>query len=1843
MAMCPQCNQPVAENIASCPACGKLMPATPTGTLDISQYFEEESKTQPTPAPDTLPPQSTPSPKEQHSPAADATKGTLGMPDIEGLPTGPAAAEKTQVDVDATLDSIEIPADRDGTVVFPNPHTATPAPGTVQYGAKDLNEAKSGSLRSGTAGRLKRLWQGAAGSSANPMHTLKGYDALATDSVFAKVARRVLVTDTAIEIAASVGTSSASQPDRKARVEECIAIACRGAENETADYDLTGFLGQGGMGVVLKARQRAIGRDVAIKMIQPSSGQSISSTNAQKKKFFYEAQITGKLDHPNIVPIYELGVCNEILFYSMKMIIGTEWKDVIQENSRDENLDILMKVADAMAFAHQRRIIHRDLKPENVMLGPFGEVLVTDWGCAIDLSRNESFTGAGSPPWMAPEMADHNLQLIGPRSDIYLLGAILYQVIAGYPPHPGQTVFECIEAAQKNIILPLQLEDPLLDIAHRAMEKHPDGRYQTVEAMQEAIRQYRRHAESITLTERSEALLVQAVASKDYERFSRTIFGFQDAIELWPDNKAAQTGIAKARLAYGQCAFDKADYDLCLSTLDPNLPLEAELYHKAAKAKKIAEEREGRFKTLRKAFAAVVLLGLGVSSVLAIIAWSQKSLAEKNLATAETAKAAETEAKVLAVKREGEARQAQEGEAEQRKQAEKSAKDALLAKEAAEEAQRVAEEERRMAVMAKEAEEVAKQAAIDSEKLALAAQAEAEVAQKVAEKRTAEVELVNYQSKVSLYDRQVKQSDVRNANAALQDLLNAASYEALTQQGRLPKFENWALNRVRLLSNSELRSQQTLGDVTAVAFAENANRGCVATLVPSDPGVPPTGSLHIVELIQKQLQVTLSLPTAAPVASVSLSPDGDELVYSLVTGVNDSTIFRQSLKENAPPATVVRSDNASSLAPAATMQAFVMTEQRVVGGINGGLWVWSRDNHNWQDSPPKQISSVRGRMRSLQMLSDDQALVLAELGGRLFVHRVNLNEGTAERIQVNAVPESDFDKQEISAVAFSNGKLVIGTELGKLYSVDMPSAANEVGPEFREILPQQHRSKIASIRAHEDGTLLTTAAEPVVHVWSTSQQQLSGWQYNTVLAGTPENVGGVAFMNSSGLILGVGEEGNAIVWDVTRQKQRQRLEQLTAQGQAMEYDAPVIQVVTSEDNRRAVSIRANGKIETWDMVSGRTIDQSMAPNLPASSANFIGHSPGAVFVDMAIDARSDRLVTSARLPTDELAAEGSLTDARATEADLEPNWEFCKWDTKTGKMLDRWTRPAAIEQEVALAEGGELILYSNNVQTLVQEAKRDGATRFFTDKLGSSFAVPHPQSTNLLMTVKTSGATRVLDTQRAAGGWNLPGFRINYQLPENSSLLSDDDVPLTGAWNPSGDRFYLVWASGRITEFSWENEQLAMKRDLRAEQLSALEIAFRTGGFVTTTTKPSNVRLTSRWQLDLKVRSLGDSNLLYMAVRFPGIEGRTRLVRLTLPQGDAAPTAVKDEQLFKGRLLLSDDAEPVLQSEPIASLPAVLSSHLVASRRVGDSNYFALTNGTVLRVSQQGLMTFGAPPTISASGNAAADRIVTLHEGGSMWLAEARAERWDWTPLAAVPATAKNVSMSPDGAQLLVTCTAADGQSQLLRMDALTGKITETISQIQCGAWHENSQLALVTRDGQVMLKAADDQQVVGQLERGTVAHSIHHFIEPWSDANLPAEHWLVVHSQTTHSAEGSELEYFNLTPQPVGGAIIRHRTTLASGLTVLACSPTDGIFVTGGGGTVSIHFASPSLEQYGQSPLFSLEGHAGAEIECLTFSADGRTLISTDSNNRLFGWMSSDSLEGITTGLAERVVDSVQ
>lgn len=149
---------------------------------------------------------------------------------------------------------------------------------------------------------------------------------------------------------------------------------------ENPDYVRKKLLGEGGMGAVYAARQKSIDRNVAIKVLNSRAARDPSSRDA----FVAEAMITGELDHPNIVPIYDLGLEDQDTpFYVMKQVQGVEWSERMRENSVCENLNILIDVADAISLAHARGILHRDLKAANVMLGEFGEVLVMDWGLAV--------------------------------------------------------------------------------------------------------------------------------------------------------------------------------------------------------------------------------------------------------------------------------------------------------------------------------------------------------------------------------------------------------------------------------------------------------------------------------------------------------------------------------------------------------------------------------------------------------------------------------------------------------------------------------------------------------------------------------------------------------------------------------------------------------------------------------------------------------------------------------------------------------------------------------------------------------------------------------------------------------------------------------------------------------------------------------------------------------------------------------------------------------------------------------------------------------------------------------------------------------------------------------------------------------------------------------------------------------------------------------------------------------------------------------------------------------------------------------------------------------------------
>lgn len=344
------------------------------------------------------------------------------------------------------------------------------------------------------------------------------------------------------------------------------------------EYEVVGELGAGNMGVVYRARQTSLNREIAIKSLKPTS----KSSEHDQAMFVSEAVVTANLVHPNIVPIHDLGRTDDgKLFYVMKQVSGTPWNEMIREKTLEENLDIFMKMCDAVAYAHSKGVINRDLKPENVVVGDYGEVNVLDWGLAITTDTYEKQDsvvvnfrgGGGTPVYMAPELANEDITKIGTYSDIYLLGAILFEILEGFPPHllreswesenPQNQLQSVIFAVLNNRIEPdVVNEGELMDIARKAMRTDPDERWATVEEFQDAIREYR-------ITGRAEELMQQVAeeGATTYAKYQSAVALYGDALRKWPNNQRAVIGDRKARLAYAEMAHAKGDIDLGLQVL----------------------------------------------------------------------------------------------------------------------------------------------------------------------------------------------------------------------------------------------------------------------------------------------------------------------------------------------------------------------------------------------------------------------------------------------------------------------------------------------------------------------------------------------------------------------------------------------------------------------------------------------------------------------------------------------------------------------------------------------------------------------------------------------------------------------------------------------------------------------------------------------------------------------------------------------------------------------------------------------------------------------------------------------------------------------------------------------------------------------------------------------------------------------------------------------------------------------------------------------------------------------------------------------------------------------------
>ena len=263
------------------------------------------------------------------------------------------------------------------------------------------------------------------------------------------------------------------------------------------DYEITRELARGGMGVVFLALQKSLNRPVALKMIL--AGQLADEIDV--KRFHTEAEAAAGLDHPGIVPIYEVGQHEGQHYFSMGFVEGQSLAQRLADGPLPpgEATTLLLKVADAIAYAHERGVIHRDLKPGNILLDRGGNPRVTDFGLAKKVAGDSGLTASGqimgTPSYMPPEQAGGNRADVGPAADVYALGATLYSLLTGRPPFQAASAMDTvIQVIGEEPVSPRRLNPgitrDLETICLKCLEKSPARRYATARALADELRRY---------------------------------------------------------------------------------------------------------------------------------------------------------------------------------------------------------------------------------------------------------------------------------------------------------------------------------------------------------------------------------------------------------------------------------------------------------------------------------------------------------------------------------------------------------------------------------------------------------------------------------------------------------------------------------------------------------------------------------------------------------------------------------------------------------------------------------------------------------------------------------------------------------------------------------------------------------------------------------------------------------------------------------------------------------------------------------------------------------------------------------------------------------------------------------------------------------------------------------------------------------------------------------------------------------------------------------------------------------------------------------------------------------
>jgi serine/threonine protein kinase/Flp pilus assembly protein TadD len=304
----------------------------------------------------------------------------------------------------------------------------------------------------------------------------------------------LLTNESVAGLADPVRDDGVRAPDRKTATPPAKMLG------DFGDYELLEEIGRGGQGVVYRAHQKSLNRTVALKVI----GLGYWATEAHLKRFRREAEAAASLDHTGIVPIYEVGDRDGSCYFSMKFVEGGQLDEVMKREpmSIRQASELIAKVARTVHYAHEHGILHRDIKPGNVLLDAKGEPLLTDFGLARLVETESTVTHTmdvlGTPSYMAPEQAVGNNAAVSSATDVYGLGAVLYQLLTGHPPFAGGTTYETIKLLLDTEPRPPRLWNPKIDrelstICLKCLEKDPKRRYSSALALAEDLEHWLKH------------------------------------------------------------------------------------------------------------------------------------------------------------------------------------------------------------------------------------------------------------------------------------------------------------------------------------------------------------------------------------------------------------------------------------------------------------------------------------------------------------------------------------------------------------------------------------------------------------------------------------------------------------------------------------------------------------------------------------------------------------------------------------------------------------------------------------------------------------------------------------------------------------------------------------------------------------------------------------------------------------------------------------------------------------------------------------------------------------------------------------------------------------------------------------------------------------------------------------------------------------------------------------------------------------------------------------------------------------------------------------------------------